>query len=129
MSLGDEGKQAPVILLVDDDTDDRLLIRAALEQCGFAVVEAEDGVQGVAAFEARRPDCVILDLRMPGMDGVEMFRRMKEAGESGETRGSGEVQLQVDGPSPGDPTTPGRFLGSHAPARRASPAGPVQRGC
>ena len=77
MSLGDEVKQAPVILLVDDDTDDRLLIRAALEQCGFAVLEAEDGVQGVAAFETRRPDFVILDLRMPGMDGVKACAAMR----------------------------------------------------
>jgi diguanylate cyclase (GGDEF)-like protein/PAS domain S-box-containing protein len=72
MRLGDDVTQGPVILIVDDDASGRFLTRAALEPHGFAVVEAEDGAQGVAAFENRRPDFVILDLLMPGMDGLEV---------------------------------------------------------
>jgi diguanylate cyclase (GGDEF)-like protein/PAS domain S-box-containing protein len=84
MSAGNDVMEAPLILIVDDDAGGRLLMRAALERCGFAVVEAEDGAQGVAAFEARRPEFVILDLLMPGTDGFEVcaaIRRLPGGGD------------------------------------------------
>ncbi len=89
MRLGHEGKQAPVILIVDDNPADRRLLRVSLEECGFAVLEAEDGVQGVAAFETRRPDLVILNLQMPGMDGVEACAAMRQL------PGGGQVPILV----------------------------------
>lgn len=57
------------MLVVDDDAANRELARAALEDEGYEVVEATDGVEAVAAFSAQQPDCILLDVRMPRLDG------------------------------------------------------------
>jgi signal transduction histidine kinase len=57
------------ILVVDDNEQNRALAHATLVDEGYEVILAENGAQGVAMFEAHRPDCVLLDVRMPGMDG------------------------------------------------------------
>jgi two-component system cell cycle sensor histidine kinase PleC len=59
----------PLVLVVDDDVTMRLLMRESLEQAGFAVEEAENGVQALATFSRVEPDIVLLDVRMPAMDG------------------------------------------------------------
>jgi len=58
-----------VALVVDDDITQRFLARASLEQAGFRVEEAEDGVQALSVFAAVHPDVVLLDVNMPRMDG------------------------------------------------------------
>ena len=58
-----------MVLVVDDDAGLRFLISEALEQAGFAVIEAEDGRHGVAAYREHRPDVVLLDVMMPFLDG------------------------------------------------------------
>src|SRR5512143_1504083 len=58
-----------LVLLVDDDETPRVVARASLESAGFDVVEASNGQDGVAAFERLRPDLVLMDAVMPGMDG------------------------------------------------------------
>ncbi len=58
-------------LIVDDDPMMRLLIRGTLEQTGFHCEEASDGAEALRAFARLRPDVVLLDLLMPGMDGFE----------------------------------------------------------
>ncbi len=62
-------KPAPVILLVDDDEITRLSMAGRLKRLGYRVIEAGDGVAGLNAIRAQRPDLVILDWMMPGMDG------------------------------------------------------------
>ena len=62
---------APLVLVIDDDGMMRMLVREALESGGFRVEEAEDGEQGLALFPALRPDVVLLDVVMPGMDGFD----------------------------------------------------------
>lgn len=57
------------ILVVDDNEQNRALARDTLEEEGFQVLEAIDGVKAVAAFAAERPDCILMDVRMPGLDG------------------------------------------------------------
>ena len=57
------------ILVVDDDMAARLLMREALEQAGFEVVEAEDGAKAVQRFTETPPEIVLLDVEMPNMDG------------------------------------------------------------
>jgi len=57
------------VLIIDDDRTTRLLARASLEQNGFQVAEAEDGVLSLAAFQDFRPDLILLDVLMPNMDG------------------------------------------------------------
>jgi len=64
------------ILVVDDVAANRALILATLEDAGHRVVEAANGTEALAAFERERPDCVLLDVRMPGLDGFEVCRRM-----------------------------------------------------
>jgi diguanylate cyclase (GGDEF)-like protein/PAS domain S-box-containing protein len=63
--------QPALVLVVDDDMTMRLLARETLEQAGFTVEEAEDGHGALAAFEALRPDVVLLDVVMPVLDGFE----------------------------------------------------------
>jgi two-component system, sensor histidine kinase and response regulator len=65
------------ILVVDDNEPNRALARATLEDEGYRVVLAENGVEGVAAFERERPDCVLLDVRMPDLDGFDVCARIR----------------------------------------------------
>lgn len=70
------------VLIVDDESTARLLTRAALEQAGFSVTEAEDGDRAFAAFDEAHPDLVLLDVDMPGTDGYtvcQMLRHRPEA--------------------------------------------------
>jgi diguanylate cyclase (GGDEF)-like protein/PAS domain S-box-containing protein len=69
MNQDDSPDKSPRVLVTDDDTAVRLLVRAALEQAGFSVVEAENGAQAVTAFAEHRPEIVLLDVVMPVMDG------------------------------------------------------------
>ena len=65
------------ILVVEDDESIRNLIVSQLEDAGFAVATAADGLEGLAAIRERRPDAVLLDINMPRMDGFTMLERMK----------------------------------------------------
>jgi DNA-binding response OmpR family regulator len=66
------------VLVVDDEPMVREVLARYLEQEGFAVDLAEDGEQALAAYEAATPDLVLLDLMLPRIDGLEVFRRMRE---------------------------------------------------
>lgn len=59
----------PLVLVVDDDDSARLIVRASLEHAGLGVEEAADGQAGIAAFVRLRPDLIVMDVLMPGMDG------------------------------------------------------------
>lgn len=61
----------PLVLIADDDRSMLLLLRAALEQVNFEVLEVTDGSQAVESFRRYRPDMVLLDVLMPGLDGFE----------------------------------------------------------
>lgn len=67
------------ILIVDDEPNVRLVFRTALESAGYATSEAADGQSALARLGRARPDLVLLDLRMPGIDGMETLRRLREA--------------------------------------------------
>jgi DNA-binding response OmpR family regulator len=66
------------ILVVDDDADIRGLVRELLERRGFTVAEATDGKQALQAFYEGRPDLVVLDVSMPGLDGWATLERIRE---------------------------------------------------
>ena len=70
------------VLIADDDAVALLVAQAALESAGFEVVTADNGDAAATLFEQQHPDCVILDVMMPGMDGFETCRviRTKPAG-------------------------------------------------
>ncbi|HKW78257.1 MAG TPA: response regulator transcription factor, partial [Candidatus Limnocylindria bacterium] len=65
------------ILLVEDDADILDLVAYALRRARFVVVEASDGPQALRRWKADRPDLVILDLGLPGLDGFEVARRIR----------------------------------------------------
>jgi DNA-binding response OmpR family regulator len=65
------------VLVVDDDATVSDVVRRYLEQAGCAVRLAADGAAGLAAVDAERPDLVVLDIMMPGLDGLEVCRRLR----------------------------------------------------
>ena len=69
----------PRILVIDDDATIRLLVSDVLEVEGYEVEAVGDGYAGLRAIEARRPDCIVLDVMMPGMDGHEVLQRIRAA--------------------------------------------------
>ena len=69
----------PKILLVEDNEMNRDMLSRRLGRRGFTVVLAEDGQQGVDMARAERPDLILMDLSMPGVDGTEATRRIVDA--------------------------------------------------
>src|SRR6266540_1094438 len=65
------------VLVVDDDQTVSDVVRRYLERAGFAVTLAADGQTALRAYEAERPDLVVLDLMLPGIDGLEVCRRLR----------------------------------------------------
>jgi len=66
------------ILVVDDNAQNLALAQATLEEEGFEVELAQNGKQGIEAFARRPPDCVLLDVRMPDLDGFGVSARLRE---------------------------------------------------
>jgi DNA-binding response OmpR family regulator len=65
------------VLVVDDDPTVSDVVRRYLERVGLAVTLAADGHAALRAYEAERPDLVVLDLMLPGLDGLEVCRRLR----------------------------------------------------
>lgn len=66
------------VLVVDDETEIRLLLHRVLSDGGFEVEEAKDGLDALEKIQARRPDLVTLDLHMPRLDGWGVLERLRE---------------------------------------------------
>ena len=69
---------APKILYVEDDFQNRVLVRRVLQAYGFTVVEAEDGREGLRVAEEMLPDLILMDINLPEMDGYEVTARIKQ---------------------------------------------------
>ena len=69
------------VLVVDDEPALRDALRRALTLEGYEVDLAEDGIEGVTAAATRGPDAIVLDVLMPGLDGLEVCRRIRESGD------------------------------------------------
>lgn len=69
---------AGTVLIIEDEASIRTVARAYLEQAGFTVIWADNGVEGLELARRRRPDLVILDLMLPGMDGMEVAARLRQ---------------------------------------------------
>jgi PAS domain S-box-containing protein len=83
------GQPSYRVLVVDDSVENRFTLRRLLEQCGFTVLETGGGQEAVDLFESGQPNLIWMDLRMPGMDGYEAARAIREA-ESGRRNEEGK---------------------------------------
>jgi len=66
-----------LILVVEDQEDNRRIMRDLLTSVGYQVIEAVTGEDGVAAAETHRPDLILMDIQLPGLDGYEATRQIK----------------------------------------------------
>ena len=69
----------PVVLVVDDDELERDLIGEILSQKGYELLYAGNGAEALGVLRKKQPDLILMDVRMPGIDGVEVLRRLKAA--------------------------------------------------
>jgi len=65
------------ILIVEDEESQRIALHDNLAQKGFSVLEAKDGIDGLAVALREHPDIVLLDVRMPRMDGMTMMHKLR----------------------------------------------------
>jgi DNA-binding response OmpR family regulator len=68
----------PRILIVDDESAIRLVCRVNLDSAGFETIEAEDGETALALARSERPDLILLDVMLPGLDGWEVAAKLRE---------------------------------------------------
>jgi PAS domain S-box-containing protein len=86
------------ILVIDDEASTRDLLKMSLESDGYSVFMAEDGPKGLEIFARENPSVVLTDIKMPGMDGIEVLRRVKEQNPDTEViviTGHGEMNLAI----------------------------------
>jgi CheY-like chemotaxis protein len=76
----------PDVLVVDDDEIIRGMLAFLLEGEGHAVEQAPDGADALEVLRTRPPDCMVLDLMMPGVDGLSVLRTRRDEGLAPETR-------------------------------------------
>jgi DNA-binding response OmpR family regulator len=79
--MGNRGTPDPQpmrVLVVDDEDSARRAVGQGLRECGWEVIEAADGLSGLEAAVRGTPDVVLLDLRLPGLEGEQVLRRLRE---------------------------------------------------
>ncbi len=86
------------LLLIDDEEGVRRVLSLSLRREGYSVVTAEDGRKGLELFETEHPDIVLTDVKMPGMDGIEVLMRIKRVRPEAEVilvTGHGDMDLAI----------------------------------
>ena len=86
------------LLVIDDEASTRDLLKLSLESDGYTVFTAEDGPKGLEIFAREDPPVILTDIKMPGMDGIEVLKRIKERSPEAEViviTGHGEMNLAI----------------------------------
>lgn len=86
------------ILVVDDDKQIVRLVQSYLEQAGYAVLTAYDGAAALRAIRTERPDLVVLDLMLPGIDGLSLLRLLRKRSSAGVLVVSGKLASEAFDP-------------------------------
>jgi two-component system cell cycle response regulator DivK len=76
---GGQMPESPLVLIVEDDLSTRAMYRDYLSHCGFRIVDAHNGHQALAKARELRPNVVLTDLAVPGMDGFEFCRALQQS--------------------------------------------------
>jgi len=66
------------ILYIEDNFENRLFVRRVLESMGLELIEAEDGMTGINLAQSESPDLILMDIGLPGMDGLETTTRIRQ---------------------------------------------------
>jgi DNA-binding response OmpR family regulator len=72
----------PSVLIIEDETELARVLRSYLEKAGYKVVSASRGDTGLKTWEIEQPDLVLLDLNLPGMDGLDVANEIRRAGDT-----------------------------------------------
>jgi len=89
--------EKPLILVADDEDDVRELININLRRAGFSIDEAADGLQALASVRVRKPDAIVLDIMMPGRDGLRVCQELRDGDD---TRDIPIIMLTAKGQTP-----------------------------
>jgi len=87
------------LLLIDDEPDILRVLSMSLKADGYDVVSAQNGSEGIAAFEKEKPDIVITDIKMPGMNGIEVLKEIKALNPDAEViiiTGHGDIENAIE---------------------------------
>ena len=87
------------LLLIDDEPDILRVLSMSLKADGYHVVTAQNGPEGVACFEKEKPDIVITDIKIPGMDGIEVLKKIKTLNADTEViiiTGHGDIENAIE---------------------------------
>lgn len=70
------------VLYIEDNPDNMMLVKRALEARGYRLLQAKNGLEGVAKAESEEVDLILLDINLPDIDGYEVARRLRNSGKS-----------------------------------------------
>jgi len=96
------------ILLIDDEPDILRVLGISLKADGYDVIPALNGTEGLQAFAKEKPSIVITDIKMPGMDGIEVLGKIKELDPNTEViiiTGHGDIDNAIESLKYGHPTS------------------------
>ncbi|MEE8372670.1 MAG: response regulator [Dehalococcoidia bacterium] len=110
---------AAKVLVVEDDPAARRLVSFALEQDGYEVLTASNGLEGLAKAQTERPEILVLDVMLPGLDGFEVCRRLRA-----DTETAGVLVLMLSAKAQESDKTTGLKMG--ADDYLAKPADPLE---